>query len=354
MIYGGNMLKKITGVVLIVVLTWNLAACAGAKEEKKRYEAQFLELFDTVTTIIGYSASKDEFTKQVNMIYDNLEKYHQLYDIYNDYDGISNLKTINDQAGIAPVKVDRKIIDLLLFSQKAYEMTGGKVNVAFGAVLRIWHDHREAGIENPEQATLPDMEQLKEASRHTDINKMIIDEKNSTVYLQDPEMSLDVGGIAKGYATEQVARIAEKNGFTSGLISVGGNVRSIGVRGDGTPWKVGVQNPYDQDGPDISKVDLAEGSLVTSGVYERYYTVNGKNYHHIIDPVTLYPSEYYLSVSILCPDSGLADALSTSLFNMPFEQSLALVESLPDTEALWVFPDKTVRTSSHFNDFVSK
>lgn len=348
------MLKKLTAVAMIVILAFNLAACASAKEEKQRYEAQFLELFDTVTTIIGYTDSKEEFTKQVNMIYDNLEQYHQLYDIYNDYDGISNVKTINDNAGIAPVKVDRKIIDLLLFAKKAYEITDGKVNVAFGAVLRIWHDHRDAGIANPEQATLPDMEQLKEANKHTDVNQMIIDEKNSTVYLQDPEMRLDVGAVAKGYATEQVARIAEKNGFTSGLVSVGGNVRSIGTRGDGTSWKVGVQNPYELNGPDISKIDLTEGSLVTSGIYERYYTVDGKNYHHIIDPATLYPSTYYLSVSILCPDSGLADALSTSVFNMPFEQGLELIESLPDTEALWVFPDKTVKTSSHFNDFVSK
>jgi FAD:protein FMN transferase len=352
------LLRKLTAVLLIMILAFNLSACGNSKnngkQEKNRYDAQFLMLFDTVTQIIGYTGSKDEFTKQANMIYDNLEQYHQLYDIYNNYDGINNVKTINDQAGITPVKVDQRIIDLLLFSKEAYKMTDGKVNVAFGAVLKIWHEHREAGIADPEQATLPDMQQLKEASGHTDINQVIIDEKNSTVYLTDPEMSLDVGAVAKGYATEQVARIAEKNGFTNGLISVGGNVRSIGVRGDGTPWKVGVQNPYDQNGEDISKVNLTEGSLVTSGVYERYYTVNGKNYHHIIDPVTLYPAEYFLSISILCPDSGLADALSTSVFNMPFEQGLALIESLPDTEALWVFPDKTVKTSSHFKDFVAE
>jgi thiamine biosynthesis lipoprotein len=197
------------------------------------------------------------------------------------------------------------------------------------------------------------MEQLKEAAKHTDINQVIIDEKNSTVYLQDPEMSLDVGGIAKGYATEQVARIAEKNGFTSGLISVGGNVRSIGVRGDGTSWKVGVQNPFDKNGADISKVDLTNAALVTSGIYERYYTVNGKNYHHIIDPDTLFPADYFASVSILCADSGKADALS-KIFNMPFEQGLALVESMPDVAALWVFPDGHVEMSSRFKNYVSK
>jgi thiamine biosynthesis lipoprotein len=347
------MLKKFAAVVLTIILILNLTACVSAKEEKQRFEAQFLEVFDTMTTIIGYSDSEEEFTKQANSIHDNLLEYHQLYDIYNDYEGINNIKTINEQAGIAPVKVDKRIIDLLLFAREAYDMTNGQMNVALGAVLKIWHEHREAGIEDPEHATLPDMEQLKEAAKHTEIDQMIIDEKNSTVYLQDPEMSLDVGGVAKGYATEQVARIAEQNGLASGLISVGGNVRSIGVRGDGAQWKVGIQNPFDQNGQDISKVSLTDASLVTSGVYERYFTVNGKNYHHIIDPDTLYPAEYYSSVSILCSDSGEADALS-KIFNMPFEEGLALIESLPDVEALWVFPDGHVEMSSHFEDSIMK
>lgn len=337
-----------------MTLIFSLTACT--KQEKKRYEAEFLLLFDTVTQIIGYTNTEEEFAGQVNLIYDNLEEYHQLFDIYHNYDGINNIKTINDQAGIAPVKVDQKIIDLLLFSKEAYEMTDGKVNVAYGAVLRIWHDHRDAGIDDPEKATLPDMDLLQEASVHTDFNQVVIDVENLTVYLPDREMSLDVGAIAKGYATEQVARKAEENGMTSGLISVGGNVRPIGVKedGSGTPWKVGIQNPIDQDGADIRKINLTNAALVTSGIYERYYIVGEKKYHHIIDPETLFPAEYFLSMTILCADSGLADALSTSVFNMPFEQGLALIERMPDTEALWVFYDGQIKTSSHFDDFVAK
>lgn len=346
------MLKKLAAVFLIIALTFNLAACGEAKEEKKRYEAEFLLLFDTMTQIIGYAASEDEFNKQVDLIYENLEEYHQLYDIYNNYEGINNIKTINDQAGVGPVKVDKRIIDLLLLAKEVYETTDGQVNVALGAVLKIWHEHRDAGIEDPEKATLPDIAQLQAASGHTDIDQVIIDAENSTVYLADPEMSIDVGAVAKGYATEHVARIAEENGFTSGLISVGGNVRSIGVRGDGSKWRVGIQNPFDQNGEDITKVNLTDASLVTSGVYERYYIFNGKNYHHIIDPDTLFPAEFFVSVSILCPDSGMADGLS-KIFNMPFDEGLALIESLPDVEALWVFPDGQVKTSSHFNDYLA-
>jgi len=344
--------RKLIALTLILILLFDLTACG--KTEKKRYEAEFLELFDTVTRIVGYSDSKEEFTDQVQMIHDNLETYHQLYDIYHDYPGVNNIKTINDQAGIAPVKVDQKIIDLLKFSKQAYEMTGGKVNVAFGSVLRIWHDHRTIGIDTPEKATLPSLDELTEASKHTDINQVVVDEENSTVFLKDPEMLLDVGAIAKGYATEQVCQIAQENGFTAGLVSVGGNVRSIGVKGDGQQWKVGVQNPYDVNGDNLSQVYLQDESLVTSGIYERYYTVNGKNYHHIIDPVTLFPAEYFVSVTILCPNSGLADALSTSIFNMPFDQGKDLIESLPDTEALWAFSDGTLKYSSHFQDYITR
>ena len=226
------MVKKFTAVILILLLVMNTAACA-ASAEKKRYEAEFLTLFDTVTRIVGYDDSKQEFTDQAQLIHDSLEEYHQLYDIYHDYEGINNIKTINEQAGIAPVKVDRRIIGMLLYAREAYDLTGGKVNVAFGAVLKLWHDHRTQGIDDPYHATLPPAAQLKEAAGHTDMDKVIIDEENATVFLEDPEMSLDVGAIAKGYATEQVCKIAAENGFDSGLISVGGNVRAIGVRGDG-------------------------------------------------------------------------------------------------------------------------
>lgn len=348
------MINKLTAVLIMILLVFSLAACSSSKDEKKRYEAEFLMLFDTVTQVIGYAGSEEEFNEHVSMIYDGLREYHQLYDIYNDYDGISNIKKINDKAGIEPVLVDRKIIDLILFSKELYEITDGKVNIAYGAVLRIWHDHREAGIEDPENAKLPNQQQLQEASMHTDINQVIVDEKNSTVYLADPEMRLDVGAIAKGYATEQVARAATEKGLENALISVGGNVRSIGTRSDGTLWRIGIQNPFDEGGDDIRKIHLRDSALVTSGIYERYYIVNGIQYHHIIDPDTLYPAAYFESISVLCPDSGMADALSTSIFNLPFEQGLALIESLPDTEALWVFHDGTVKTSSRFEDFIAK
>ncbi|MGB4659655.1 MAG: FAD:protein FMN transferase [Mobilitalea sp.] len=350
------MKRRILAILLIMILMFNLSGCAA--KEKTRYSAQFLELFDTVTTIIGYADSKDEFSEYSQLIYDNLKEYHELYNIYNDYEGISNIKTINDNAGIAPVKVDQRIIDLLLYSKEAYEFTGGRVNVVFGAVLQVWHDYRTVGIENPDTAELPPMEVLEEKATHIDINKMIINEEESTVYLDDPGMSLDVGAIAKGYATECVTDITREAGYTNGLISVGGNVRAVGGKNEGeeeTLWNVGIQNPdLESEETYLQVLELKDLSLVSSGDYERYYTVDGVQYHHIIDPATLMPAEYMTAISIVTEDSGMADALSTAVFNMPYEEGLEFIEALPDTEAMWVFQDGTMKYSSGFEAYIKQ
>ncbi|PWJ52374.1 thiamine biosynthesis lipoprotein [Faecalicatena contorta] len=343
--------RKTTAFLLGVLIVLMLPACSATTE--KRYEASFLELFDTASVIVGYAKSEDEFAKYSQKVYDELEVYNKLFDIYNDYDGINNIKTINDNAGIKAVKVDKKIIDLLSFSREMYEETDGKVNIAFGAVLSLWHDHRTAGLDDPEKATLPAYEELEARNQHIDIEHMVIDEEASTVYLQDPEMSLDVGAIAKGYAVEKVAQFIQKEGLKDGMVSVGGNVKTFGnkydEKGKKVPWTVGIQNPdLSSDQKSLYNLGLSGYSLVTSGVYERYYTVDGKQYHHIIDPETLMPAEYFLSVSIICEDSGMADALSTAVFNIPYEEGSKMVEGLDGVETLWVFSDHTMKYSSGF------
>lgn len=314
-----------------------------------RYDAQFFQLFDTITTMVGYAKDKETFTAYAQELHDELEQYHKLYDIYNNYDGINNIKTINDNAGIKPVVVDKKIIDLLDFSKEMYQETGGSFDVAMGSVLTIWHEYRTQGIDNPEEAQLPPMDELKEAGKHMDFDNVIIDRDASTVYLADPKMSLDVGAVAKGYATEMVCRKLEADGLDHALVSVGGNVRAIGTKDDGSRWKVGIQNPdLTSEKKYLHTVDLEDMSLVTSGSYQRYYTVDGVRYHHIVKPDTLMPWNEYDSVSILCADSGLADALSTAIFNMKQQDGLALIERLDGVEAMWLYPDGTEAYSSGF------
>lgn len=341
----------IAGVLAALTMAAVYTAAIGAKKEQ-RFHAEFLNLFDTVTEIVGYSESKEEFTQIASSIHDELEEYHKLYDIYNDYDGINNVKTINDNAGKSPVKVDKKIIDLLNLSKKTYDVTDGKVNIAMGSVLNIWHDYRTRGLDDPDNAQVPPMDKLKEASLHTDISKMIIDEKASTVYLEDPDMRLDVGSIAKGYATEMAGRTLEEKGIDHILLSVGGNIRAVGRRADGKPWKLDIQNPdTDSDKKAIDTLDLDGFSLTSSGDYERYYIVDGVRYHHIIDPDTLMPAAYFHAISIVCKDSGWADAIDTGIFAMPYEQGRAIIEGMDGVEAMWVMPDWSVRTSSGYEAF---
>lgn len=340
-----------------VLILLFMSACKKEEPAKKleRHDAQFLSLFDTVTSIVGYTEDEESFKAYAQELYDELEIYHQLYDIYNDYEGIANIKTINDQAGIAPVQVDQRIIDLLKEAVEMNEKTKGRMNVAMGSVLSIWHEYRTEGIYDSEHAQLPPMEELRQAAEHTDISQVVIDEEASTVYLPDKDMSLDVGSVAKGYATEMACRKLEEDGLEFGLISVGGNVRAIGSRADGTLWKVGIQNPdLSSDTTYLHTVELKDMSLVTSGTYQRYYTVDGKTYHHIIHPDLLMPWDEYASVSILCRDSGMADCLSTAVFNMEFEDGKELIESMDNVEAMWIFQDGSEEYSSGFQAYMEQ
>ena len=351
------MTKRIFSALLAAALSLSLLAGCGstsgstassAADGPQRYSTVFYDVFDTVTQVIAYCDSEEEFTAQMDALHADLVEYNQLYDIYNDYDGVTNIKTINDNAGTAPVTVDDKILGMLELAQTMYDTTGGKLNIALGSVLNIWHNYREAALadDNDSNNQLPTQEELDAAAQHCDIANLIIDEDAKTVYLADPAMSLDVGSVGKGYAVEQAAQAAEDRGLTSALISVGGNLRAIGHKPDGSAWTGGVENPW--GGQDIlAALELPEGaSLVTSGDYQRYFELDGVRYHHLIDPETRYPAAYFDSVTVLCSDSGLADGLSTGLFCMSLADGQSLVERLDGVEALWASPDGSVVTSS--------
>ena len=337
-------------------------AASGVSADAQRYSTIFYDAFDTVTQVIAYCDSEEEFTAQMDALHADLVEYNQLYDIYNDYDGVTNIKTINDNAGTAPVTVDDKILGMLELAQTMYDTTGGKLNIALGSVLNIWHNYREAALadDNDSNNQLPTQEELDAAAQHCDIANLIIDEDAKTVYLADPAMSLDVGSVGKGYAVEQAAQAAEARGLTSALISVGGNLRAIGTKPDGSQWSGGVENPwnssevYTASSSYVSGVNMSDMALVTSGNYQRYYVVDGVRYHHLIDPDTLWPARYFDSVSVLSPDSGAADCLTTGLFCMPLEEGQKLVESLDGVEAMWCTPDKQATTSSGWDSHLKK
>ena len=334
---------------MILCLSLCISGCGKNYEKFTDYS---FEYFDTATSIIGFEKSEEVFKENVDKIKEKLEEYHKLYTIYSRYEDVNNVYTINNSE--TPLEVDPKLADLLSFSKEMHTLTGGKINIAMGSVLSIWHEYREAGLNDPTKAQVPTLDELKEASKHTDINSLVVE--NNTVYLKDSKLKLDVGAIAKGYAIEQIALWMEETGITGYLLNVGGNIRIVGDRPDGEKWQIGLENPEeDENEPYIEYLSLGAGySMVTSGSYQRYYTVEGKNYHHIIDPDTLYPAVGYKMVSVINKDSGEADALSTALFCMDYEEGKRIINSLEDTYVMWVKDNGEIIYSNGFENFITK
>ena len=333
------MKQRLISWMLLLSLGLSLFLCGCTPLTK--FQTVYLDLFDTVTVVSGYAKSQAAFDKVAAQIHDELLEYHQDYDIYNEYPGRNNLATVNAHPG-ETVPVSDRILDLLRLGQAVYDQTGGAVNIAMGSVLYLWHQARES-----EPHVLPDEGALRDAAKHCDISDLRLED--GTVTLLDEKMRLDVGAIAKGYATEQVARGLEAQGLSGYLLSVGGNVRTVGRKPDGSGWVIGVEDP-DEGGALLLTLNVEAGSVVTSGDYQRYFVVDGVRYCHIIDPQTLFPATRYSGVTIFGPDSGQADALSTALFLLPQEEGAAL---LPEGYgALWADPEENLTATPLFRSAV--
>ena len=349
-------MKRIISLALAAVLSLSLFTGCQKEPEYTKYNGSIWDSFDTIISTVSYHETEEEYKEFLSYTQERYRYLHELFDIYNNYDGIVNAKTINDNAGIAPVKVEKELFDLIEFSIDWYYKTEGKVNVAMGSVLKIWHDVREYAEYNT--PVLPDMEKLEAANQHTSIESVVLDKENMTVFITDPQASLDLGAVAKGYATEIICReLAEK--YPSFAISAGGNVKVNGHPLDGrNRWGIGVQNPNVDENYQMigGNIDLAflygKQSLVCSGGYQRFFVYEGERYHHLIDPVTLYPEDIYNGVSILCDDSGMADALSTAIFMMQPQEALDFINTISDAECMLVLTDGSVMMTEGFKAYL--
>ena len=319
------------------------------EEPTEKFSGYIFDAFDTVITVTAYCADQESFDALMDAARSEFTRWHRLCDIYFTYPELNNLRTVNENAGKGPVAVSPELLNFLRFAKEMHTLTGGKVNIAMGSVLKLWHDAREFANVMPEQARLPDTDALTEAAKHCDIDDLLLDEAAGTVLLRDPAMSLDVGAIAKGYATERVCETLRAMGAKSFVINAGGNVRCCGDKPGGAPWVIAVTNPVVSENVSLGTVEVRDRSVVTSGAYQRFFELNGRRYHHIIDGETLFPEERYLSVTVITGDSGYADAMSTALFNMEIDEGLRFVEAQDDLEAMWVLADGTQRFSAEFH-----
>ncbi len=346
------MFKKLLTIILSFIIL--LSSVAFAAPEK--YSMHFFDTFDTIITIIAYSDSKENFDNETQKAHDMFRMYHKYFDIYNEYDGVVNMCTLNKIAKDAPVKVDKELFDFLVYGQKLQLEIPTGVNMAMGSVLKEWHDYRIVGINNPAEAKLPSMDRLVELNNFTDINNLILDEQAQTVFYKDPNMLLDTSALSKGYATEMVADYLKSSSIPSFVISAGGNVKAGIAPLDGREsWSIGIQDPNTAQSSAnkmLNVVAVKELAVVTSGDYQRFYIVDGKKYHHIIDPISLMPANHVKAVTIVTENSALADYLSTALFIMPYEQGLELANKLDGVEALWVLLDDTILMTEGYEKLV--
>lgn len=311
-----------------------------------KYTHTFTGTFDTIITMTAYAADQAQFDAWAQAAQQRFIQLHQLFDQFNSYDGINNIKTINDHAGGQPVKVDALIIRLLQDSIDLYQQTGKKVNIAMGAVLKVWSDLRDQP-----QPRLPEQAMLKQRAAHTSIDDIIIDEAAGTVLLKDAEMSLDVGAVAKGFATAVVADELAAAGAQHVLLNSGSSsITMVGAPADRDNWVVALRNPMavtPDQGPDaaatpqgvpeyIATLAIHSRTISNSGDYQRFVLIDGVRYHHLIDPDTLMPAEYYRAVSVITPDAYTSDFLSSALYLLPYEQSRALADAM-GAEAMWIF-----------------
>ena len=335
-------MKRIISAFLLICLAISALTLTSCKNDKEReYETRGKTIsytyFNTVSTLATYGDTTDEeFKLYCDEATAMLGYYHKLFDIYYDYAGVTNLRKVNQKAGKEPVQVEKELIDFLLYCKELFTLTNGKTNVMMGAVLSIWHNYRDEA-EDPQKAKVPTMEELEEAARHTDIDLLVIDEENLTVYISDPKASIDVGAIGKGYATERVYERLVELGADCTVLNFGGNIRTIGVKPTGEEWLTGLTNPDKSSSDFAAEFYFGSTACVTSGNYERYYTVDGVKYHHVIDPDTLMPAGYFASVTIITPDSALADALSTALFCVSYAEGKEIIEALDaNIEVIWI------------------
>ena len=352
-----NIVKLILISGLLTGCSSTAASSSTAAASTETYKNMNLDagIFDT-TYAYQEAPKTDASADNYQYSLDQLKIYSDFYDIYNNYDGENNLKTINDNAGIAPVEVDQKIIDMLNLAKEFYTYSNGEFDITMGAVLKIWHTYREAGItlnEQGQNAPVPTYEELAAVKDERGWDKVVIDDEANTVFITDANVSLDVGGIAKGYAAEQVGADLENKGIGGGYVNVGRNIRLLGSKIDGTAWRIGITDPASTSGASLLALDVDPSySVVTSGDYERYYTgEDGVRYSHIIDPQTLFPATYYHSVTIIGDDSGVCDCLSTTLFTMTVADGKKVVAAYEaatgkKVSVVWIMdPDKTQNES---------
>ena len=322
-----DIIKKLSAVLTASALL--LTGCSGAKSSTQTdQDLTYTDmLFDTVIKIQILDPADESILDGLKKL---CEKYDTMFSATNTDSELYKLNHANGQ----PFTVSSETANLIQEGIHYSELSGGAFDLTIEPVSALWDFKAD-------KPTVPSSDAIAQAVSHVDYTK--VDIQDNTVTLEDPEAGIDLGAIAKGYIADQVKTYLKKQGIKHAIINLGGNVDVIGTKPDGSKYNIGIQKPFDESGEAITSVQLKDQTVVTSGIYERYFKKNGKLYHHILDPRTGYPCENNLySVSIITDSSTKADALSTTCFLLGYEKGMELIQSMDGVEAIFITDDEKV------------
>lgn len=328
--------KKQIGLILcLCILSLLSAGCDSQKKTSAMKEKEEF-IFGTLVSLKLYEPVADSVFQTV---------FDDMRDVENrmTVKGVtSELIAVNKAAGINPVVVSEDTYHVIDTAKKVAEESAGAFDITVYPVVALW------GI-GTDQARVPSESEIAAELKYVGYNDLILDPDKLSVFLKRPGMGLDLGGIAKGYAADRISEMLKSMGVERGIINLGGNIFAMGSKADGSAWKIGIQNPMSDRGEYIGIADAVNQTVVTSGIYERYFEKDGKRYHHIMDTKTGYPADNELAgVSILAASSIDADALSTTCFVLGTEKALEFVKDMPHVDALFITKDKKIRMTPGF------
>jgi thiamine biosynthesis lipoprotein len=334
-----TVVQKATALLLFCTTALFLSSCNLISPDKERLFKKSTVLMDTIVSITVVSTSRDRAEKAINEAFRELKR---LEDIMNFYSEESEVSRINRNAGIRPVKVSMDMIDIIEKAIYVSRLTDGAFDITTGPLTRLWDFQNNSPFNSPSygkrgyggvtDATkkVPEPSEIRKALRLVNYRDIVINQKDSTVFLKRKGMLIDLGGIAKGYGADRAMEILKKNGINSCLVAIAGDIKVSGRKPDGSPWVIGIRHPRAEKGSDdiFTSLPLTDAAISTSGDYERFFIKDGKRYHHIINPFTGYPSEHTGGVSVITEEGYLSDSLATAVFVLGPEKGMELLKRL--------------------------
>ncbi|AJS61044.1 thiamine biosynthesis protein ApbE [Paenibacillus sp. IHBB 10380] len=335
--------RTMTPLLLLLAFVISLTGCGNSKQSSAKVEpvSKSFYVFETIVQVKVFDSGTTEqnFT-DIKEILDTIEIQ------MNPSNDKSEISDVNRNAGIQPVKVSDETFKVVSKALDYTERSKGGFNLAIGSLVSLWNIGHEG-------AHVPTADQIADAMKVIDYKNVTLDADKKEIYLSEKGMSIDLGAIAKGYAADKIVEYLQDKGFKSAIVDLGGNVFAMGKKPGDQLWTIGIQDPNESRGNPIGNIHVNNQTIVTSGIYERFFVEDGKHYHHLLDSKTGFPIDNNLSSLTILTDKSIdADGLSTSVYALGIEEGLKFIENLEHTEALFITKDKKIYASSGFQELL--